>query len=278
MPLVARLKVALLVPLACLLATAGCSPPPALPPPIPLRLIVAPATRRLAAELAKEYATQQPRVQVEISEGSAEEALQAVAGGHADLALIERSPAQAESLDPTSLHPRLRASPFAVDRVAVIVHPANPVESLSTAQLRSVFEGEQLRWAGLGGEDTPIELVSREPGAPARTAFEDPILRGKHIAGSAVVMPGDQAVADYVAGHPEAIGYVSSAWIRDDVKVIRLDGMLPGPGTASRSYPLSHPLVMVTRIGPAGKVRAFLGFVSGHDGRNIIGKLYAPLP
>lgn len=277
MPLVGRPKVWALLLTGWLLAGLACSPPPNPPDALVLRLIVVPSTGPLAGQFAKEYGARERYVRLEVSEGSAEQALAAVVTGQADLALIERAPERAELLDSEHGRPRLRAWPLASDHVAIVVHPSNPVQSLRAAELRRIFEGLERRWSSLGGTDESIQLVSREPGAPARIVFERAILRGSRLAGTAVVMPGDQAVADYVAKHPAAIGYLSSAWVGDAVKAIALDTALSG-STAAGTDSLSHPLVIVTRLGPAAKVRAFVGFCHSRAGRDIVAKLYAPRP
>jgi phosphate transport system substrate-binding protein len=233
--------------------------------------------RPAADLLAQEYGQPERHVVVTVSEGSIEEVLEAVALGQADVALLGRPLEGAEALNPVDGRPWLRAWPLASDVVAIAVHPSNPVQGLDATQLRRMYEGLERRWDQLGGPDEPIRLVSREPGAPARAVFEGAFLAGTHIAGSAVIMPGDEAVRDYVAEHPEAIGYLSLAWADDTVKVVALDGVRPSPTAAIVGrYPLTHPIVAVARIGPAGKVRAFLGFCLSAEGLKALGEHYAP--
>ena len=267
-----------LVLLAGLLVAGGCAPPPAPPQPIQMKVIVPPAAAPLMEKLAAAYRSRRSYVQFEISKANAPAALAAVAAHEADLAIVERALEPAELLNPEDARPSLTAWPLALDGLAVIVNPSNPLTSLTRPQLRQIFEGLEQRWSALGGPDTAIRLVSREPGAVARLSFEEGILQGGRLAGTAVIMPSDQAVADYVAKHPEAIGYVSMAWVQAGVKAIGLDGTLPTPGTVARgSYPLRHPLVIVTPVAVADKARAFIDFVRG-DGRNIVAERYAPAP
>lgn len=273
-----RRQVALLAILA-LVAVAGCSPPPEPPPTLTLRLSTTPSMRPAAAALAEAYGGPERHVEVTVEERSDEEGLAAVAAGLADLALIEGRPEEAELLNPEDRRPWLRVWPLAVDQVAIVVNPANPVSELEGAQLRRMFEGLERSWAELGGADEPVRLVSREPGSPAATVFAAAILADTRLAGSAVIRPGDQAVRDYVAAHPGAIGYLSLAWADETVRVIALDGVRPAPGeVAADAYPLTHPVVAVTRLGPAGEVRAFLDFCRRPEGREVLGQLYALLP
>jgi phosphate transport system substrate-binding protein len=234
-----------------------------------------PSTRPLAEELASEYSGREEYVEVQFSEGSYDEVLAALAAQRADVAIVERRPAEVDLLHPDSGRPILRAWPLATDLVAVVVHSSNPVQNLTTEQLLRIFEGLERRWTGVGGPDEPIRLVCREPGAPARSVFEAHILGEKQIAGTAVVMAGEEALAARVAKDPTAIGYLSVAWVGGRVKAVALDGLLPQPGMPANAYPLTNPVVILTRTGPASKVRAFIDYCHGVDGQGIVGRFYA---
>ena len=51
---------------------------------------------------------------------------------------------------------------IAIDGVAVILHPGNPLRELSTAQLAKIFSGEIRDWEQLGGPSGPIHLYARD--------------------------------------------------------------------------------------------------------------------
>ncbi len=264
---------------ALLLLAPACSGPPKPRSPISLRLVTVPSARPLADRLGSGYGKRQPAVRVEVSEAGPEAALAAVAGGQADLALVDYSLDPAESRDPETGRRDLRAWPIASDGLAVVVHPTNPVQRLSSDQIALAFEGIERQWSGLGGGEGTLRLVSREAGAPARLTFEANMLHDAPLSGLAVVMPGDEAVADYVASHPDAIGYLSMAWLRPGVRAIAVDGVLPSPATvASGAYPLAYPLALVTHTGAATKCRSFVDYVLSRSGQAILSQLYAPLP
>jgi len=266
-----------LLAIAWALVAVGCSPPPPPPALVRLRVVTAPSAAPLVRQLAQRYQELRSYVTVQIDEAPAEAALEEVAMRRADLALVERDPRADELVSPEHGRRWLTAWPLASDGVAVVVHPSNPIQALGKADLDRLYEGLERRWERLGGLDAPVELVSREPGAPARIAFERYFLDGKPVAGAAVIMPGDRAVADYVAAHAGAIGYLSLAWVQGNVKVIAVDGVSPtAAAIAGGRYPLSHPLVLVTRTGMASKTRAFLDFAQGAEGQGIVGRMYAP--
>ncbi len=241
-------------------------------------MVVDPSAAPLLEQLAAQYHTHHSYLSLEVSERGTEAALGAVAGGQADLALIERDLEPAEALDTATWKAGLRAWPIGRGALAIIVHPSNPVQGLSRADLEKAFSGVARNWAGLGGQDRTLRLVTREAGAPTRLLLEREILRGSPVAGSAVVMPSDRAVAEYVAAHPEAIGYVAAPWAGREVKAIAVDGALPSPAAvAGDDYPLTYPLVLVTPAAFSGKAKGLVDYCLGQEGQAIVGQSHAPL-
>ncbi|MCL6430764.1 MAG: substrate-binding domain-containing protein [Anaerolineae bacterium] len=269
----------MLLLLGCLLGLLACSPPPRPPQTVRIRLAAAPPLARLAHQLALTAQGHDPNLEVEIVELSAEEVVEALATGRADLALRQGGLDHADRLSAVDGRPSLRAWPLATDAIALIVHPSNRVGDLSMEQLRRVFSGLEHRWDQVGGTGARIRLVAREPEALARLTFDGAILAGTHVAGSAIIMPGDEAVAQFVAGHPEALGYVSMALAGSRVKAISLDGVPPTPEmVAAGRYPLTLPITLLTRTGAPQKVRSFVSFCLGPEGQEVVGQLYGPPP
>ena len=66
--------------------------------------------------------------------------------------------------------------PFAIDGVAVAVHPDNPVKSLSGEQIMDIYSGKVTDWKELGGEPGAIDLYGREDGSGTRETFTDKLL------------------------------------------------------------------------------------------------------
>jgi phosphate transport system substrate-binding protein len=232
----------------------------------------------LVEQLSAGYQAGHSYLQIETLEHSADGALQAVAEGEADLAVVERDLEAAEALDPETWKPRLRAWPIGRGGLVVVVHPSNPVRGLSLAELQQVFAGNARRWTDLGGEDRTLRLVTREAGAPLRLLMEREVLQGSPLAGTAVVMPNDQAVASYVAEQPEAIGYLSASWVTTAVKALAVDGAWPDPASvAAGHYPLTYPLVVVTPTAISGKAKGFVEYCLGEEGQQAMGERYAPL-
>ena len=125
------------------------------------------------------------------------------------------------------------------DSLAIIVNRTNPVENLSFADLRQYFLGARTRWPN----GRLVRIVMREPPQPERDAvlrliydmreqdFHTHFLRAK-FTGEALEEPRllDTAsrVINFVFLQPGAIGYVRAGEAAPSVKIVRVDGLMPG--------------------------------------------------
>jgi ABC-type phosphate transport system substrate-binding protein len=133
--------------------------------------------------------------------------------------------------------------------LAIIVNRANPVDDLSTAELRRVFLGERSHWQN----GRRITLVMLEPGQPEREAVLHTIYRmsekdfSRHFlqglfTGEVFVSPKTLAspigMRKFIFNVPGAIGYLRASDVDDSIKVLRIDGHLP----TDKEYSLHVPL------------------------------------
>ncbi|SRR5579871_2610154 len=125
------------------------------------------------------------------------------------------------------------------DSLAIVVNQSNPTNDLSLAELRTVFLGDRTHWQN----GRRITLVMMEPGQPEREAvlrevcrmseadFRRRFLQGL-LTGEILVSPKTLAspvgVRKFIFNVPGAIGYLRPADIDESVKVVRIDGHLPG--------------------------------------------------
>jgi phosphate transport system substrate-binding protein len=256
----------ILAPAACiLLLLAACAPQPltVTREPITLRLVAADSCGPLAEELAVAYeeAHEWATVHVEVFNSAVAE--QTLRAGEADLALLSWLAQDVEG-------GALWSQAFAHDGVAVVVHAAMPFTETGLAHLQAIFRGQVQEWGGM-----LLTPVSREDGSGTRAAFEGAVLGGRDVTFTAVVMPSSDAVVEYVARTPGAIGYVSSlrlgGLLAHSVRVPLVEGALPTPGGISDgSYPISRPLYLAAATEPAGEARDFAQWVLGPEGQAVI--------
>jgi phosphate transport system substrate-binding protein len=243
-----NLLYALLASLLCLFTACGATVTP--PPAVLIKVAGSTSMRPLLVKLTTAYSAQHPHVTFDIQGGGSQGGQTAIETGQADIGLVSRP------LDPIS--DTLRLTPIARDAVAVIVHPQNRRAGLSLAELRDIFSGRLLNWQELDGPAQPIQVVSREDGSGTRAVFETGVMEDSAVTPTAIVLPSSQAVVDFVAQHPGAIGYVSLAFVTDQVYAVPIDGQTPD---ALNTYFLTRTLSLLTVRQPQPEVNRFIEFV-----------------
>lgn len=130
--------------------------------------------------------------------------------------------------------------------VAIVVHPDTPVTALGMAEVRKVFRGDQQYWK----PNMPVVLLVRAPGVSERDTvlrviyqMTEPqfkqywiakIFRAEATSAPKIVYSNDVAI-QLVGAIPGAIGFMPARDVRAGLKVLRVDGRLPGePGYALR--------------------------------------------
>jgi ABC-type phosphate transport system substrate-binding protein len=130
------------------------------------------------------------------------------------------------------------------DDVAVIVNPNNSVSNLSMADLKKMFVGEKHSWPG----GTPIKLVVRAPISHERTVLLQMLgmSEGEYkqywtaqvVRGEAemepMAAPSFGMMKEVVGELKGAIGMVDAQNVKPGMKVIKIDGHMPG----EEGYPL----------------------------------------
>ena len=219
---------------------------------------------QVAAALQEAYRTEHPEVRVNISGTGSGAGIEAVLAGTCEIGLSSRDLTEEE------LAQGAEARVIALDGIAVIVHPSNPVKELSMEELAGIFAGTAVNWAELGGEDRPIAVYGREAGSGTRTAFEDAAgVRDQCIYTSEYCSTGD--VAGNVAGNPNGIGYVSMAILSDAVSAVALDGTACTEKTVrDGEYPIRRPMLFVTKGRLSAAAQDFLDFAASTKAEKYI--------
>ena len=248
-----------------LLLPTACAPQPltVTREPVTLRLVAADSCRPLVRELADAYEDAHPWVEIQVEVFNSSLAEQTLRTGEADLALLSW-PQTAVDESP------LWSEPFARDGVAVVVHPATPFTETGLAHLQEIFRGRVQEWGGM-----VLTVVSREEGSGVRDAFESVVLGKQDVTFNAVVMPSSEAVIEYVARTPGAVGYVSTLWLSepaaDGVRVPPVEGIRPTPDdVAGARYPITRLLYLAAMGEPAGEAREFAQWVLGSEGQVLV--------
>lgn len=171
----------------------------------------------------------------------------------------------------------------ALDGLAVVVNPVNPVDKLTTDQLAGIFTGRIANWKELGGKDEKIVILSREVNSGTHVYFKEHVLRKndsnskEEFASGALMLSSSQAIADEVAGNPAAIGYYGMGYISIKQKPVMIakDGLSEYEAPTIENvvkgiYPISRPLFLYTNGAPQGLIEKFVDFALSEEGQDIV--------
>lgn len=191
--------------------------------------------------------------------------IQAAIDGTCDIGLSSRALKDEEKAS-------LTETIVALDGIAIIVNPANPVSDLSVEQIAQIYTGEITNWKDVGGDDLEISLIGREAGSGTRDGFET-ITDTKEACKYNQELTSTGDVITTVAGNPNAIGYASLSAVKDSVKALTVGGVAPSEETVlDGTYTIQRPFVLATRTGEAlsEAAQAFFDFATSADANEII--------
>lgn len=190
----------------------------------------------------------------------------AVAEGRCDIGLSSRALKEDEKTQ------GLTETTLALDGIAVIVNPENPVDDLTLEQIAKIYTGEISNWKDVGGNDAEIVLIGREAGSGTRDGFES-ITDTAEACRYRQELTSTGDVITTVAQNPNAIGYASLAAVEDTVKSLSVDGVQPSEDTVKDgNYAIQRPFVLVTRTDAplSDPAQAFFDFATSADAASII--------
>jgi len=108
---------------------------------------------------------------------------------------------------------------IAVDAVAVIVNPDNPVENLSVNDLRDILTGRLTEWNSVYPSKLgKIQVVFDHSGSSVVKYVSDSVLHGEPYASNVYAANSMQSVFEAVKNRRNAIGLVGVSWISADLK------------------------------------------------------------
>ena len=192
--------------------------------------------------------------------------IQAVSEGRCDIGLSSRA------LKDDEKDSGLKETTLALDGIAIIVNPQNPVQDLTLEQIAKIYTGEITNWKDVGGSDAEIVRIGREAGSGTRDGFES-ITDTKDACQYRQELTSTGDVITTVSQNPNAIGYASLAAIKDSVKALTVNGVAPTEATVKDgTYLVQRPFVLVTKEGAALSETAqkFFDFATSADAASII--------
>jgi phosphate transport system substrate-binding protein len=217
-----------------------------------------------AEKLAEAYLKKNKDITINVQGGGSAVGIQAAISGSADIGMADlvELPPEAAGLDWVIV---------ASDGLAVIVHPTNRVDRLSSNEVKDIFTGSITNWKEVGGDDAPIRVVSREEGSGTRRSFDELALKNAKISPLAIFQNSNGTVKEAVANDPHAIGYISISLVDKKVKPLLYNGVAPtNENVKNGTYPLKRPIFLLTKKELKPAARAFIDFVLSDEGQRIL--------
>ncbi|NOY66750.1 MAG: hypothetical protein GXP13_04990 [Gammaproteobacteria bacterium] len=172
--------------------------------------------------------------------------------------------------------------PIAKEPIIILVNQTNPVNNLSSQQVRDIFSGKITNWKTVGGNDQPIAVVTRlhckkRPGhwktiLPSARKFRETRLN---------VSSADEMIKR-VSDFSSAIGHTGSTWLFETgnkVKHITIDGKTANAkNLQNKKYPFFRQLSAITNLSPSKDVLKIIHEVQTGDAFFKTAKRFELLP
>jgi len=213
----------------------------------------------LMSEVIKRYQSLHPAIQFDLAVTSSRVAVSDTRAGKSDIGMVARVLTENER--------DLQGIPIARDGVAVIVQRDNPVNGLSDQQLADIYSGKVVNWRQVGGRDAPLHVLT----SGTESGYSNVFAQYLHLSDEQfkvqrkIILNADRIAA--VAADPLAIIFISLGEAERKARAGAAIKLLAVGGVAATSsnvrngdYPISLPLMLLTRGKPTGAARAFMDF------------------
>lgn len=231
----------------------------------------------ISEKSAQIFIKSNPNANLSVTGGGSGVGISALMNKSTDIAQTSRKIKFSEKQKIEKQGQELNEIEIALDALALIVHPSNPVEKLSREQLEGIFTGKIRNWSEVGGEDLEIVPYSRETSSGTYEFFKEIVLKNKNFMSGIMSMPANGALIQSVGQTKGSIAYVGLAYLNQSVKPVSVsfDGSkqfsLPSKETAkSGEYPVVRPLYYYYLAQSEENVRPYIDFILSDQGQKIV--------
>ncbi|MBQ7835341.1 MAG: substrate-binding domain-containing protein [Ruminiclostridium sp.] len=190
-------------------------------------------------------------------------AYKAVADGTVDIVFCA-APSEEQLAYAEETGAELELVPIGKEAFVFIVNRDNPVDSLTTEQVKGLYSGEIKNWSEVGGDNCCIDALTRNKGSGSQTAMES-------------FMDGDEIRKNPLGFTGRAIGfsfryYVEGIVENGGVKMLSLNGVYPSKENISNStYPIVSNFYAVYRKDNDNRnIKPFIEWILSEEGQYIV--------
>jgi phosphate transport system substrate-binding protein len=279
------------LPLFLLFACSGSTPTQPLTPTISVTNVGSDTMVNLALAWAEAYHGLHPEVSISVTGGGSGTGIAALINGSTDIANASREMKEEEFQQAEERGVTPVEHVVALDAIAVMVNPHNPVGQLSIPQISDLFAGRITNWQDVGGENRPVVLASRESNSGTYVYFLEKVVRRGDpqnqdlFSPEALLLPSSEIIGLEVSQNPNAIGYDGLGYVTPRQKTVKVAPDEAGPfvppsidTVKDGTYPIARPLYMYTSGEPTGAIKEYLDWIVSDDGQKIVAELgFVPL-
>jgi len=225
----------------------------------------------IAQVAAEEFMEANPDINISVQGGGSGVGIASLVDGTTDIADASRKikSKEIDKAKAAGINPYQNI--IAMDGIAVVVHPSNPIKEMTKDQIKTIYTGKISDWSDLGVKGGKIIVVSRDSSSGTFETFESLALDKEKVRADALTTASNQAVVQTVAQTPGAIGYAGIGYLSGKVKDVSIDGVkCTKQNIVKGRYSLSRPLFMYTNGAPVGNVKKLLDFIFSERGQKIV--------
>lgn len=161
---------------------------------------------------------------------------------------------------------------IAKDGLSIYVNPNNIVNDLTPEQIKGIFTGKITNWKQLGGKDTVIIPVLRNPNSGTYLYFKEHVLDVEDYTSNGLTLPTTKEIVKFISRHTNAIGYGGVGY-KEGILQIKVSGVYPTEeNIRNDSYPITRYLHFFLSKKPSGAVKKFIDWTLSPKGQDIIRK------
>jgi len=179
----------------------------------------------------------------------------------------------------------IEKAPIAIDALVFIVNASNPIENLTSDQLKDIYTGKITNWQQVGGENVEIGAFQRNEEALSQVLMQKLVMDWQPMAdapiesfSSAIDMDEEITGIKGFDGSPGAIGYTmyyyaSTMEMSEGYKIISIDGVKPANETIKNGeYPFLNPYYAVihSSLPEDGSGRIMFNWLKTDEGQALI--------
>ncbi len=238
----------------------------------------------LGQRLAEEYMVGNAGTVVQVNGGGSGTGIAALINGTVDLAQSSRPMKDDEKQKAAQARgSEVVEQAVALDALAVFVNTANPIQNLTMAQVKDIFQGKVTNWKEVGGPEAVIVLYGRENSSGTYDYFREHVLEKGDFSPRVQTLQGTAAVINAVGHDKNGVGYGGIAYAKE----VRALGISAGGGAAvapseatvaDGTYPLSRKLFFYYPQNASERVTKFVQWSLTPEAQALVTQVgYFPL-